>query len=147
RLQLRLDLSTTPPACTLDSVDQHAAGIPCTPSITGSKLEVDVPAVHGAMQATLSPDGNTLDGTWTQSGMALPLVITRQGSAIEPTPAPIDPTLPPVDVAKLKDVLDRDLAATLARGELAPSTDGGVTIGVVQHGVRRIFSYGTAKTD
>jgi CubicO group peptidase (beta-lactamase class C family) len=52
-----------------------------------------------------------------------------------------------VDAAHLQEVLDKDLAAALASGELAAGTDAGVTIGVVQHGVRRIFSYGTARQD
>lgn len=147
RVQLRLDLAQTPPSCSLDSLDQHARGIPCTASVTGATLAIDVPAVHGSLQANLSADGNTLDGTWTQ-GMPLPLVMTRQAAPIEPTPPPpMDAAMPPVDVAKLKDVLDKDLAAALAKGELAPANDAGVTIGVVQHGVRRIFSYGTAKPD
>jgi len=141
RVQLRLDLAQTPPACKLDSLDQHSEGIPCTASVTGSKLSLDVPAVRGSLEATLSPDGNTLDGTWTQ-GAPLPLVLTRQTSALAS-----EPTMPPVDVANLKDVLDKDLAAVLATGELAPATDAGVSIGVVQHGVRRIFSYGTVKPD
>lgn len=146
-MQLRLDLAATPPACRLDSLDQHTDPIPCTPSVTGSALSLEVPAVHASFQGTLSADGNTLDGTLTQGGTPAPLVMTRQASAIEPTPPPMDPAMPPVDVANLKDVLDRDLAGALAGGELAPATDGGVTIGVVQHGVRRIFSYGTAKPD
>jgi CubicO group peptidase (beta-lactamase class C family) len=148
-VQLRLDLTQTPPKCELDSLDQHAPGIPCTATVTGSTLKLDVPAVHGSLEATLSADGNTLDGTWNQ-GMALPLVLTRQASAIEVKPAPPpanDPAMPPVGVANIKEVMDKDLAAALASGELAPSTDGGVTIGVVQHGVRRIFSYGTVKPD
>jgi serine-type D-Ala-D-Ala carboxypeptidase/endopeptidase len=146
RVQLRLDLEKTPPACTIDSLDQHSGGIPCTASVTGSTLSLDVPAVHGSLQGTLSADGNTLNATWTQ-GMPQPLVMTRQASAIEVTPAPMDPAMPPVDVAKLEDVLDKDIAGALANGELAQATDGGVTIGVVQHGVRRVFSYGTAKPD
>lgn len=146
RVQLRLDLAQTPPGCLLDSLDQHAKGIPCTPSVTGSTLSLDVPAVHGSFQGTLSADGNTVDGTWTQGG-PIPLVLARQATAIEPTPVALDPAMPPVEVAKLKDVLDKDLAAALASGDLAPATDGGVTIGVVQHGVRRVFSYGTAKPD
>jgi len=146
RLQLRLDLAQTPPTCAIDSLDQHVPGIPCTPTVTGSKVSLDVPAVHGSLQATLSADGNTLDGTWSQ-GMTLPLVLARQASAVESKPPAIDPAMPPVDVANIKEVLDKDLAAALASGELAPATDGGVTIGVVQHGVRRIFSYGTVKPD
>lgn len=55
--------------------------------------------------------------------------------------------MPAVKIEDLKTVLDQDLAAALKSGDLAPSTDGGVTIGVVSHGVRRVFSYGVAKPD
>jgi CubicO group peptidase (beta-lactamase class C family) len=145
RVQLRLDLSQAP-TCSFDSLDQHAANIPCTASIAGTAVKIDVPAVKGTMQVTLSTDGNTLDGTWTQRA-AVPLTLTRQSSAIEPSAPAIDPALPPVDIAHVQEVLDKDLAAALASGDLGPGTDAGVTIGVVQHGVRRIFSYGTAKPD
>jgi CubicO group peptidase (beta-lactamase class C family) len=73
--------------------------------------------------------------------------LTRQASAIEAPKPVLDPALPPVAVADLQQVLDKDLAAALARGDLAPGTDAGVTIGVVQHGVRRILAYGATKTD
>jgi len=43
--------------------------------------------------------------------------------------------------------MDKDLAAALATGELAPVTGRGMTIGVVAHGVRRVFTYGAAKAD
>lgn len=102
--------------------------------------------MHGSLAATVSDDGNTLTGTWTQ-GAALPLVLQRQASAIEPPEASLDPAMPPVDVASLEDVMDKDLAAALASGDLAPATGAGVTIGVVEHGVRRIFTYGAAKAD
>jgi CubicO group peptidase (beta-lactamase class C family) len=93
---------------------------------------------------------NTLDGTWTQGAGHLPLTLTRQTSAVAssvPPPPPPDPALPAVAVDNLKPVLDRDLAAALDHGALAPATHAGVTIGVLQHGVRRIFTYGTAKPD
>ena len=149
RLQLRLDLAKTPPGCSLDSLDQDTTGIPCNVTVTGASLSVDVPLVHGTLAGTVSDDGNTLNAHWTQ-GAPSPLVLTRQASAIEPPKPPeptLDPAMPPVDVAHLKDVLDKDLTAALASGELAPGTEGGVTIGVVEHGVRRIFVYGTAKPD
>jgi D-alanyl-D-alanine-carboxypeptidase/D-alanyl-D-alanine-endopeptidase len=53
----------------------------------------------------------------------------------------------PVPVGELKAVLDRDLAAALKDGALAPATGGGVVIGVVQRGARRIFAYGPVKED
>jgi len=58
-----------------------------------------------------------------------------------------DKALPPVAVSDLQAVLDKDIAAALKSGELAPSTGAGVSIAVVEHGVTRIFSYGAAKPD
>ena len=55
--------------------------------------------------------------------------------------------MPSVPLEHLQAVLDRDLAAALDHGALAPSTHAGITIGIVQHGVRRIFTYGAAKPD
>ena len=60
---------------------------------------------------------------------------------------PRDPALPPATLATLKPILDQDLQAALATGELAPATGGGLTVGVLLHGQRTIFSYGTAKPD
>lgn len=53
----------------------------------------------------------------------------------------------PVAVADLKPVLDADLADALGKGPLAVTNHGGVTVGVVQHGVRRIYCYGTARPE
>ena len=55
--------------------------------------------------------------------------------------------MPPVSAADLQSVLAKDLAEALQSGELSPPTGAGVSIGVVEHGVRRVFSFGTAKTD
>jgi CubicO group peptidase (beta-lactamase class C family) len=55
--------------------------------------------------------------------------------------------MPPVSAADLQSVLDKDLADALKTGQLAPSTGAGVSIAVIDHGVRRVFSYGTAKPD
>ena len=47
----------------------------------------------------------------------------------------------------MQAVLGRDLDKALKGGALAPATSAGVTIGVVQNGVRRVFSFGTATPD
>ncbi len=149
RLQLHLDLAPTPPACSLDSLDQGARGIPCrNVVVSGSSLSLEVPSVGGSLVGTISADGSTLSATWTQKGPGpQALALTRQSAAIEPLRPVLDPALPPVDVASLPAVLDADLAAALARGELAPATGGGVTVGVIAHGVRGILSYGAARPD
>jgi CubicO group peptidase (beta-lactamase class C family) len=137
--------------CEFDSLDQHAMGLECAKVVfTGDDFSFDIPDVTGHYAGKISADGNTLTGAWTQTGNSLPLTLTRQATAIAATPIPpptYDPALAPVSAADLESVLDKDLAGALKSGELATSTGAGVSIGVVEHGVRRVFSYGTAKPD
>ena len=132
----------------MDSIDQQSFGIPCgNVLVNGALVSFDVPAVGGKWTGAISSDAKTLTGTWTQGG-PLPLVLERQETAIEPPKAaPPDPAMPPVALAELKPVLDHDLAAALTDGALAPVTDAGVTIGVIERGERRIFTYCTPKAD
>jgi CubicO group peptidase (beta-lactamase class C family) len=136
--------------CSLDSLDQAVTGILCDKvESDGDHYSFDIPSIHGRWSGTLSPDGNELDGTWSQ-GADFPLRLVRQTAAITlkaPPPPKYDPALAPVPVGELKVVLDRDMAAALKDGALAPSTNGGVVIGVMQHGIRRIFVYGPVKED
>ncbi len=137
--------------CSLDSLDQGSMGIGCSKaSFTGDDFSFDVPAVNGHYAAKLSTDGETLAGTWSQNGNSLPLTLARQVREIAAKPiAPpkYDPAMAPVHADDLQAVLDRDLAAALKTGELAPSTGAGVSIAVVDHKVRRVFSYGVARPD
>jgi len=152
RVQVHLQADTEGGlTCVVDSIDQHRFGIPCSNVlVNGALVSFDVPTVGGKWTAAISSDGKTLTGTWTQ-GRPLPLVLERQETAIEPPkaapPAPPDPAIPPVALTDLKPILDHDLAATLKEGALAPATNAGVTIGVIERGERRIFTYGTAKED
>ena len=135
----------------LDSLDQHAMGLDCA-AVTFSRddFAFDVPVVKGSFAGKLSADGNTLIGTWSQNKSSLPLTLTRQKEEIAAKPVPpptFDAVMAPVRAAELKSVLDRDLAAALKSGELAPSTGTGVSIAVVDHGVRRFFNYGVAEQD
>ena len=89
--------------CTLDSVDEDAGGLPCANIIfKGGNFSFDVPAVKGGWAGTLSADGNTLTGTWTQND-SLPLNLARQAAAI-----PVTPTSPPTTDAAMTPV-DIDL--------------------------------------
>ncbi len=134
---------------TLDSLDQGAIGIPCANIRLEEKaLSFDVPSVGGKWQGTVSDDGATLDGTFSQAGKQTPVRFTRQAAAIvpkKPEPPKYDEAVAPVQIAELKAVLDRDLAGALKQGALAPETGGGVAIGMVQHGTRRILVYGPVK--
>ena len=137
--------------CTLDSLDQHVMGLDCAKvALSGGNFTFDIPGVGGHYEGKLSADGNTLTGTWSQNDNPLSLTLTRQATeiAVKPPPPPrYDPAIAPVNADGLPAVLDRDLASALKSGELGPSTGAGVVIGVLDHGVQRIFSYGVAKPD
>lgn len=147
RVQLHLDFAATPTSCTLDSLDQGAMGVPCTNVVASpTELSLEVPMVHGALKGTVSADAKTVTGTWSQGGAELPIELTRQATALEAKSPAHDPAMPAVDIEKLQSVLDADLQQALTT-QLAPATGVGVTIGVVAHGVRKIFSYGAVKPD
>jgi CubicO group peptidase (beta-lactamase class C family) len=138
--------------CSLDSLDQRAMGLECTNVVFhGNDFSFDIPASQGHWSGTLTADGNTLAGsTSNQGGSAHPLIFKRQATAIALQPLPLptyDPAMSPVTAANLQAVLDRDLAQALKSGQLAPATGAGVAIGVVKNGVRRVFTYGTARPD
>ena len=137
--------------CSLDSLDQHAMGLDCAAvTFSGDDFGFEVPVVKGHYAGKLSTDGNTLTGTWSQNNNPLPLAFTRQKEEIAAKPIPpptFDAAMAPVHAADLESVLDRDLAVALRSGELAPATGAGVSIAVVDRGVRRFFNYGVAKQD
>lgn len=136
--------------CSLDSLDQGATGLGCeNVQFSGSSFSFEVPAVHGHWSGRLIESGDELQGMWSQ-GKDLPLRMTRQTAAV----ALKTPELPkygaakgPVPLSELGAVLDVDLAEALKVGSLAPGTEGGIVIGVVQHGARQIFVYGPVKED
>jgi hypothetical protein len=55
-----------------------------------------------------------------------------------------DPAIAPVQAAEMQSVMDRDLEQVRRSGVFAQA---GLAIGVVKNGVRRVFTYGTAKPD
>ena len=136
--------------CAFDSLDQRTMGIACgNVTFSGNDFSFDVTLVNGHWAGKLSADGSALPGNWIH-GNPSPLNFTRQSAEL--TAAQIrspsyDPAIAPVSVADLQSVLEKDLAEALRSGELAPATGAGVSIGVVEHGVRRVFSFGAAKPD
>lgn len=81
------------------------------------------------------------------AGVIWPLVLNGTAPAIQTPQHIFDAPMPPVSAADLRAVLDRDLADAIRNGPLAPGAGGGVSIGVYQRGVRRVFSYGAATPD
>jgi murein DD-endopeptidase MepM/ murein hydrolase activator NlpD len=81
--QLRLLLRITKSAdgtfsAKLDSLDQGSTIPVDKVSLTGDAVRLDLPAVGGTFQGTLSADRSQLTGTWTQGGAPQPLSFKRQ---------------------------------------------------------------------
>lgn len=136
--------------CTLDGIDQDIFGQECANVVfAGLDFSFEVPGIiAGRYAGKLSADGNSLSGTFTnRRNQAATLNMTRQEKALTPQPPVMSDAIAPVSVQGMQSTLDRDFAPALAGGSLAPVRQIGVTIGVWQHGVRRVFAYGTAKPD
>jgi D-alanyl-D-alanine-carboxypeptidase/D-alanyl-D-alanine-endopeptidase len=133
--------------CSMDSIDQAAFNIACTNVVYADRqLNFDIPTVHGHWAGELSADQNALTGTWNQ-GVPVALNLARQSKRWSPPPITTDPAMPAVKLADMQAVMSHDFEHALKSGALAPETSAGVTIGIVQHGERRVFAFGTAKPD
>ena len=97
--------------------------------------------------AVASALGVTVLSLHLLAGITWPLALAQSGS----TPAPAlvyDAPLQPVRSADFQAVMDRDIAPMLRRLDLAANDGGaGIAIGVVEHGSRRVMTYGAAKPD
>jgi D-alanyl-D-alanine-carboxypeptidase/D-alanyl-D-alanine-endopeptidase len=97
--------------------------------------------------AVASALGLTLAALHGLAGIAWPLALAQYDS----TPAPallFDAAIPPVRAADFPAVLNREIAPMLRRLDLAAADGGaGISVGVVEHGVRRVMTYGAAKPD
>jgi len=68
------------------------------------------------------------------------------GPSLTPEVATL-PARPPITLADLGRALDAEFAPVVKDGLLKQSTGCGVTIGLIDHGQRRVFSYGAARAD
>jgi hypothetical protein len=50
----------------LYSIDQQSPGLPGTITLKGTAVKMAIPAVGGTYEGTLSADGNSINGTFTQ---------------------------------------------------------------------------------
>lgn len=77
---------------TLDSVNQHAHGIPVTTvTFTNSKLNLDVEAIHASYAGTVNADATEINGTWTQ-GESFPLNFKRGAGSAKAEHKPAKPS-------------------------------------------------------
>ena len=59
------------------SIDQTPQGIPVTVTLQGSTVRMAMSGIGGAFEGTMTADGNTIAGTFTQGGKPLPLSLQR----------------------------------------------------------------------
>jgi uncharacterized protein len=63
---------------TMDSLDQGSKGIPVEiANYKNDVIRLEVKSIKGIFEGTLKTDGKTIDGTWNQAGIDLPLVLNR----------------------------------------------------------------------
>lgn len=76
--------------CTMDSPSQGAKGIPAVKDTTADgSVRVSVPAIGAIFVG--KKVGNNINGTFTQNGMALPLVLTPGAPAVNRPQTPVPP--------------------------------------------------------
>ena len=77
---------------TLDSLDQGAKGLPVTiVTRNGPSLKMELKQLGGTFEGTIDGPLTNIEGTWTQGGRSLPLVLKRviEGAMLErPRQAP-----------------------------------------------------------
>ena len=89
------------------SIDQGAQGVPATVTVQGSAVRMAMSGIGASFEGTLTADGNTLAGTFTQGGKPLPLSLQRATPdtawAIPQPPKPMAADAPAVfEVATIK---------------------------------------------
>lgn len=116
-LRLAVHISAQPGGAyssTLDSLDQGALGLPiAATTFAKNTLTLALPALKAQFTGTLSADGKTLIGTWTQGANPLPLTLSKTDK-LPPGPARPQEPHPPFPYAS------RDVAYA--------NTQGGVTL-------------------
>src|SRR6516162_11483292 len=119
-------------SCILDSLDDDTLNLTCANvTFTGTDFSFEVPSLGVQWSGRLSPDGDSLNGTYSQR-VTVPLNFDRT-AAPTPPPRPYEiaygPAMAPMSADGIARALDRDLMEALKNGALAPKTSAGVAIG------------------
>lgn len=122
RLSLVLHLTRSGDAWTgtMDSPDQGARGIPIDLiTFENGKLHFEMKAIGGTYDGTLAPDGNSIAGTWQQSGQSFALDLARTTDAASLLPRRPQEPKPPLpydeeEVSYPNPRADVTLAGTLS---------------------------------
>jgi pimeloyl-ACP methyl ester carboxylesterase len=78
---------------TMDSPDQKLMGMPIT-SVTrdGASLKIEAKQIRGVYSGKISADLSSIDGTWSQGGADMPLVLKRIKDQAEVEHKPVTPS-------------------------------------------------------
>lgn len=69
---------------TMDSPDQNVKGVPVTVvTRNGSSLKLELKGIGGVFEGEIDKSLTSIEGTWTQGGGAIPLVLKRAKDAAE----------------------------------------------------------------
>ena len=77
------------------SIDQNPAPIKASEvTLKGSALKIGIQQLNGTYEGTVSPDGNSISGNWSQGGPSIPLNFVKSNDATawtipEPPPPPV----------------------------------------------------------
>lgn len=120
RLRILFHISRSPAGALtakVDSPDQGARDLPVEEvSFKDGKLRLEVKMVQGFYEGSLDPQGESITGTWNQSGQAMPV--------------PLRKTKGPISVATPESFSAADTAANkLAAQKLAGTWNGTLTAG------------------
>jgi hypothetical protein len=123
KLRMLVHIMSTPDglSASVSSPDQSPAWIPAsTVTRDGTSLKLEFNLIGGSFTGTLAQERNSIDGTWTQGGRAIPLLLkkTTEEAVFRPAVRPQNPKKPyPYREEELtyanKAAPDVTLAATL----------------------------------
>jgi CubicO group peptidase (beta-lactamase class C family) len=118
---------------TVDSPDQGATGIPVSAvTFDGGRVRLEVKAVRGYFEGSMTPDGGRIVGDWVQ-GQSTALTMFRNGTGEAPAQEKFSGHVMPSDDA-IRALLKRRVEARKYIG---------VVVGVIDGDRQSIISYGT----
>jgi fermentation-respiration switch protein FrsA (DUF1100 family) len=124
RLVFTISLESGRAKASLDSPDQGATGLPvASVSISGAKVDLEMPAFGARYEGTLSPDGARIEGSWEQGGMKLPLVLAKRDRPIV-LDRPQEPRPPFPYTSTEMSIRNEKAGITLAGSLLVPEGAG-----------------------
>ncbi len=111
-------------SATLDSPAQNAFGLPvASATFEAGVLTLSLTQLGASYSGTMNADGTQVDGTWSQGGMSLPLVVTKSDTPAGPN-RPQHPEPPYPYREEEVEVYNPDTGVTLSGTLTLPAGEG-----------------------